>query len=89
MMANMILRKAVRFQKLCQSQTGGKMLPIFINPPNDSCALYFGLNNSLKSTQTIGESDLTFENLQMIDEDGNEVSNFNDLEITNGKLIVE
>ena len=37
----------------------------------------------------IGESDLTFENLQMIDENGNEVSNFNELEITSGKLIVE
>ena len=37
----------------------------------------------------IGESDLTFENLQMIDENGNEVSNFDELEITNGKLIVE
>ncbi len=38
---------------------------------------------------TLGESNLTFENLQMIDEDGNEVSNFNDIEITNGKLTVE
>ncbi|MCD6177087.1 MAG: hypothetical protein J7K29_04545 [Candidatus Cloacimonetes bacterium] len=37
----------------------------------------------------IGESDLAFENLQMIDEDGNEVSNFDGIEITNGKLIVE
>ena len=37
----------------------------------------------------IGESDLVFENLQMIDEDGNEVSNFDGIEITNGKLIVE
>ena len=38
---------------------------------------------------TIGESTLTFENLQMIDENGNEVSNYDELEITNGKLIVE
>ena len=38
---------------------------------------------------TLGESDLTFENLLMIDDDGNEVSNFNDIELTNGKLTVE
>ncbi len=37
----------------------------------------------------IGESDLTFENLQMIDENGNEVSNFDTIEIISGKLIVE
>ena len=37
----------------------------------------------------IGESDLTFENLIMIDENGNEVTNFDEIEITNGKLIVE
>ncbi len=37
----------------------------------------------------IGESTLTFENLQMIDENGNEVSNYDELEIINGKLIVE
>lgn len=37
----------------------------------------------------IGESTLTFENLQMIDENGNEVSNYDELEITSGKLIVE
>ena len=37
----------------------------------------------------IGESTLTLENLQMIDENGNEVSNYDELEITNGKLIVE
>ncbi len=37
----------------------------------------------------IGESDLTFENLIMIDENGIEVSNFDEIEITNGKVIVE
>jgi len=37
----------------------------------------------------IGESTLTFENLQMIDENGNEVSNFDELEVTNGGIIVE
>ncbi len=38
---------------------------------------------------TIGESDITFENLLMIDENGNEVPNFDEIEITNGRLIVE
>jgi len=37
----------------------------------------------------IGESTLTFENLQMIDENGNTVSNFDTIEIISGKLIVE
>ena len=37
----------------------------------------------------IGQTNLTFENLQMIDENGNEISNFNEIEITNGSLIVE
>ena len=37
----------------------------------------------------VGESDLTFENLMMIDENGDEVSNFDGIEITSGKLIVE
>ena len=37
----------------------------------------------------VGESDLTFENLIMIDENGNEVPNFDGIEITNGKIIVE
>ena len=37
----------------------------------------------------IGESNLIFENLIMIDENGNEVSNFDEIEITNGKIIVE
>jgi len=34
--ARMIERKAVRFQKECQSQTPGNMLPMVINPPSDS-----------------------------------------------------
>ncbi|MDA3814291.1 MAG: cohesin domain-containing protein [Candidatus Cloacimonetes bacterium] len=38
---------------------------------------------------TIGESDLTFENLQMIDENGYTVPNFDEIEIISGKLIVE
>ena len=38
---------------------------------------------------TIGQTNLTFENLQMIDENGNEIANFNDIESTNGKLIIE
>lgn len=37
----------------------------------------------------VGESTLTFENLQMIDENGNEISDFDGIEITNGNLIVE
>ncbi len=37
----------------------------------------------------VGQTNLTFENLQMIDENGNEVSNFDEIEITNGSLIVE
>ncbi|MCK5050705.1 MAG: hypothetical protein KAS53_03115 [Candidatus Cloacimonetes bacterium] len=37
----------------------------------------------------VGQTNLTFENLQMIDENGNEISNFNEIEITNGRLIVE
>lgn len=37
----------------------------------------------------IGESTLTFENLLMIDENGNEILNFDEIEITSGKLIVE
>ncbi len=36
-----------------------------------------------------GESDLIFENLLIIDENGNAISNFDEIEITNGKLIVE
>ena len=43
---------------------------------------------SIKGT-AIGESDLTFENLIMLDENGNEVPNFDGIEITNGKIIVE
>ena len=43
---------------------------------------------SIKGT-AIGESDLTFENLIMLDENGNEVSNYDGIEITNGKIIVE
>ena len=37
----------------------------------------------------VGQTNLTFENLQMIDENGNEILNFDEIEITNGKLIVE
>jgi len=37
----------------------------------------------------IGESNITFENLVLMDEDGNSVSDFADLEIINGKIIVE
>jgi len=38
---------------------------------------------------SLGQTNLTFENLQMIDENGNDVANFDDIEITNGKLIIE
>lgn len=38
---------------------------------------------------TMGQTNLTFENLQMIDENGSEIANFDDIEITNGKLIIE
>ena len=38
---------------------------------------------------TTGQTNLTFENLQMIDENGNDIVNFDDIEITNGKLIIE
>ena len=34
--ARIIERKAVRFQKDCQSHTPGNILPIVINPPSDS-----------------------------------------------------
>ncbi len=37
----------------------------------------------------VGESDLIFENLLMIDEDGDAVSNFDGIEIISGELIVE
>ncbi len=37
----------------------------------------------------VGESDLTFENVIMINENGDEVSNFDGIEITSGKLTVE
>ena len=50
----------------------------------DGELLSFSLNGL-----ALGESDLTFENLLMIDEDGNEVSNFDDIEITDGKLTIE
>ena len=43
---------------------------------------------SIKSV-AIGESDLTFENLIMIDENGDEISDFDGIEITSGKLTVE
>jgi len=38
---------------------------------------------------TLGSSNLTFENLLMIDEDGEPISNFNEIEIINGTLTVE
>ncbi len=38
---------------------------------------------------TLGQTNLTFENLIMIDENGNDIVNFDDIEITNGKLIIE
>lgn len=44
----------------------------------------FGIEGSV-----VGQTNLTFENLQMIDENGNEILNFDEIEITNGKLIVE
>lgn len=37
----------------------------------------------------VGQTNLTFENLQMIDENGNEILNFDEIEIINGNLIVE
>ena len=37
----------------------------------------------------VGESDLTFENLYLIDEDSELVDNFNEIEITNGKVIIQ
>ena len=36
-----------------------------------------------------GESDITFENLSLIDENGNFIEGFDNMELVNGKLIVE
>lgn len=38
---------------------------------------------------TIGQTSLAFEQLQLIDENGDDIPNLNDIEITNGNLIVE
>lgn len=38
---------------------------------------------------TIGQTTLTFEELQLLDENGNDIPNFNNIEIINGNLIVE
>ena len=36
-----------------------------------------------------GESDITFENLSLIDENGDPIEGFDDMELVNGKVIVE
>jgi hypothetical protein len=45
--ARIIDRNAVKFQNACQSHSPGKMLPIIINPPNDSYAFVLGEKISL------------------------------------------
>ena len=38
---------------------------------------------------SVGESDLTFENLYLIDENGDLIEGFDEIEITNGKVIIQ